>query len=134
MLLLVEDDPLQALLATEALRAARPDLVVEHAEDGQQALARLRDPAAQRPRLVLLDLNLPTISGAEVLSAVKTDARLATVPVVMLSTSSRPSDIQQCYAAGANAYVTKPGSFSGFVDLVAALALVWLAPGTSAAA
>ncbi len=106
--LVVEDDLGDALLIQDALDGGPTPRTVRLAPDGAAALEQLLDPTRARPDLVILDLNLPRVSGQEVLHAIKDDTSLRRIPVVVLSTSSAPADIADAYRAHANAYVTKP--------------------------
>jgi two-component system response regulator len=117
----VEDDVGDALLVADALDTHGLAEHIFHVGDGQEALEFLQDPAATRPDLVLLDLNLPRVSGHEVLSVVKNDVRLATIPVVVFSTSSNPDDIQASYGSHANAYVVKPQDVDGYDHVIGAI-------------
>ncbi|WP_333771477.1 response regulator [Streptomyces sp. IBSBF 2435] len=112
--LLVEDDDADALLIEEALLERGTARAVQRATDGISALAHLRDPANPRPDLLVLDLNMPRMNGRELLAVLKTDPVLATVPVVVLTTSSAPDDITSAYREHANAYVTKPVNLDDF--------------------
>ncbi len=120
--LLVEDDPGDALMATETLELARKNGRFHVVADGQSALRFLRRTGefadAPSPRLVLLDLNLPGLSGLEVLAEIKSDPELRIIPVIVLSSSRHPDDILRSYAAHANAYVIKPVDFDGFADTI----------------
>lgn len=115
--LLVEDDPGDILIAREALRAGMLASALTVVQDGGEALAHLRGDGG-RPDLVLLDLNLPGMSGHEVLAAIKSDPELRIVPVVVLSTSSAEQDVRRSYELGANIYVTKPVDFDRFAAVV----------------
>lgn len=117
-ILLVEDDAADAVLIREALRDHADTRIVTQAEDGLAALERLRDPACRRPDLIVLDLNMPRMNGAEVLQVLKSDEDLKSIPVVVLTTSSAPEDIRSAYDLHANAYVTKPVSLDDFVRTV----------------
>lgn len=124
-ILLVEDSPEDREAAVRALRRCGLDVPVVHCSDGDEALDYLHrrgdraDPATSpRPRLVLLDLNLPGTDGREVLADVKSDDELRSIPVLMLSTSSYETDVEACYDAGANSYIQKP---IGPAELAAAL-------------
>jgi two-component system response regulator len=90
--------------------------------DGADAMAFLRREGdysgAPRPDLVLLDLNLPRMDGREVLQAIKSDAELASIPVVVLTTSEAEEDVLRSYSLHANAYVTKPVDFERFIEVV----------------
>ena len=128
-ILLVEDSPADVRLAQEVLAEAGVDHDLYVAEDGELALQMLRDPVThtggQLPDLVLLDLNLPRLSGREVLAEIKRHARWRRIPVLILSTSASEDDVQGCYDAYANAYLIKPVDWTQFVALAAALRDFW---------
>ncbi|WP_331272316.1 response regulator [Motilibacter aurantiacus] len=121
-ILLVEDDPGDVLLTREALEGASTPSTVHVVGDGVEAMAFLRKEgqyaAAPTPDLVLLDLNMPRMDGREVLAAVKADATLRTIPVVVLTTSGAEDDVVRSYSLYANAYVTKPLDFDDFGEVV----------------
>lgn len=127
--LLVEDSPADARLVQEAFKEWKMLNALHWVEDGAEALAYLRGQGKyvgmRRPDLVLLDLNLPKVDGRQVLQAMKEDPHLRSIPVVALTTSSDQRDVDACYQAGANAYVTKPIDFAGFFSALAALKLFW---------
>ena len=104
---LVEDDPDHALLIRRALRQADQPAEVTVFTDGEAALAALRG-AADTPDLILLDINMPGLSGLELLAQVKADAELRCIPVVMLTSSELPADVARAYALGASGYISKP--------------------------
>ncbi|WP_425957110.1 response regulator [Xylanimonas sp. McL0601] len=120
--LLVEDDAGDVLMTREALDEHHVPNRLFVVPDGVTALEFLRKQGSHRnaptPDLVLLDLNLPRMSGREVLAAVKGDPELARIPVVVLTTSDADDDVVASYALHANAYVTKPVDFDRFVDVV----------------
>jgi two-component system, chemotaxis family, response regulator Rcp1 len=120
--LLVEDDPGDVVIAEEALRAGQLNSRLTVVRDGNEALAYLRQEngyrGAERPDLILLDLNLPGKSGHEVLAEVKSDPELRKIPVVVLSTSGASEDIARSYDLHANAFVTKPVDFDRFTEVV----------------
>lgn len=132
-ILLVEDNPDDELLALRALgkNGIAGDVVVAH--DGVEALDYLfatgdhagRD-ASVLPRLILLDLNLPKVSGLEVLRRLRSDERTRLLPVVILSSSSEQRDMHDGYSLGANSYVRKPVNFEQFVRAVEQLKSYWL--------
>src|SRR5581483_690821 len=108
--LMVDDSPEDVRLVEEALRGGELAVRLHSVSDGQEALEFLhrRPPFAEapRPRLMLLDLNLPRVDGREVLAAVKGDPRLRGIPVVVLSTTASPDDVQRAYSLYANCFVT----------------------------
>jgi len=132
-ILLVEDNPADVKITQRALKesALSVDLIV--VRDGQEAVEYLlrqgRHAANQVwrvPDLILLDLNLPGMTGLEVLNRVRSTAELRTVPVVVLTTSRRLEDVQQVYAAGANTYIEKPQEFARFVQVLQTIQRYWL--------
>jgi CheY-like chemotaxis protein len=117
-ILVVDDDDADALMISEALASANAQATVERVADGQEALDYLRRKGkfaeAQRPDLILLDLNMPRMDGRETLAAIKTDEQLKAIPVVILTTSGATPDIVASYQHRANAYVTKPFGLDDF--------------------
>ena len=128
-LLLVEDNPGDVKLTREALREAGVANNLTVARDGQEALQVLTaGPGFENrvlPDLVLLDLNLPKLSGHEVLKRVKSDERLKSIPVVVLSTSNAARDISTSYQSHANCYITKPVDYDRFIELIQGLLQFW---------
>jgi len=128
--LLVEDNPADVAIAQRALRESshgpdadwRIDLVV--ARDGAEALEYLLGDRPV-PALVLLDVNLPGLTGRQVLERIRATPRLRTLPVVVLTTSRRAEDIQEMYAAGANSYIEKPQEYRRFVALMDVVQRYW---------
>jgi len=121
--LLVEDDPGDVQLTKEAFEEHKVRNRLTVVSDGEDALAYLRRdpkvyPDAVRPDLILLDLNLPRVDGREVLSEIKGDPELRSIPVVVLTTSGADEDIVRSYSLHANAYVTKPVDFDRFIAVV----------------
>ena len=132
-ILLVEDNPDDVELTRIAFEQANIPNRLVVTRDGAEALDYLytrgshtgRDPA-QLPALVLLDLNLPKIDGREVLQAIRSDPATQALPVVVLSTSREPDDVQSTYALHANSYIQKPLDFQQFLWAVKQVALYWL--------
>jgi CheY-like chemotaxis protein len=120
--LLVEDDPGDVLMTREAFEDNKVANRLQVVSDGVSALAFLRKEGehadAPTPDLVLLDLNLPRMDGREVLEAMKNDAALRSIPVVVLTTSEAEEDVVRSYSLHANAYVTKPVDFDRFIEVV----------------
>ena len=117
-ILLVDDDDADLALITEAFDAHRLRTRLHIAHDGIEALEYLHDPHTPRPGLILLDLNMPRMDGREVLTAVKQDPLLATIPIVVFTTSEQPDDVTASYLRHANAYVTKPMELDEFTTAV----------------
>lgn len=130
-ILLVEDSPSDVLMTREALQSAKVLNNLHVVEDGVQAmdfLYRRGDYAsAPQPDLILLDLNLPRKSGLEVLAEVKADAKLRSLPIVVLTTSKAEEDIVRAYGLHANSYVTKPVDFSSFASVIRSIEHFWFA-------
>lgn len=131
IVLLVEDSHDDVDFARRALAKSGLELRLVVAQRGDDALALLRGPAdstgaAWRPALVLLDLNTPGTSGREVLRRIKSDARLGTIPVVVLSTSGRREDVESCYRFGANSYHVKCDDFGRYQQLLRQIVEYWL--------
>lgn len=124
-ILLVEDSPLDVRLTREALKEARVTNELHVAENGEDALAYLRDPNTALPDLVLLDLNLPGISGRDVLEQIKSDEALAHLPVVILTTSRSEQDILAAYKQHTNCYIIKPLDLDQFVEVVRQIRTFW---------
>jgi CheY-like chemotaxis protein len=120
--LLVDDDPGDTLMIREAFEHNKVKNELQCVSDGVQAMQYLRREGeyenAPRPDLVLLDLNLPRKDGREVLAEIKSDPQLATIPVVVLTTSHAEEDVLKSYQLHANAYVTKPVDFERFIEVV----------------
>ena len=128
-ILLVEDNPDDEALTLRAFEKSNIRNEVVVLRDGAEALAYLfpgDGDGAPRPALILLDLNLPKVSGLEVLRRMRTDERTRLIPVVVLTSSKLDEDILDSYRSGANAYVRKPVRFSDFADAVRALGVFWL--------
>ncbi|MET8151267.1 response regulator [Actinoplanes sp. NPDC049668] len=117
-ILVVDDDDADALMIMEALESPERGATVNRVADGREALDYLLRThpyeSAQRPDLILLDLNMPRMDGRETLAAIKSDDRLKAIPVVILTTSGAAPDIASSYQQRANAYVTKPFGLDEF--------------------
>ncbi len=128
--LLIEDNPGDVRLTREAFLATNPFVRLHVAADGVEAMAFLRREGqyarAPRPGLILLDLNLPLMDGREVLSRVKCDECLKTIPTVILTTSDADADIAEGYRLHANCYLSKPVLLDQFENLVRSINDFWL--------
>jgi len=129
-ILLVEDSPSDTDLTVEALAAAKVTNRLSIVEDGVQAMEFLRRQGqyaqAPRPDLILLDLNLPRKDGREVLAEIRSDEKLTSIPVVVLTTSQAEQDVVRAYTLHANCYITKPVDFRQFLDVIEAIEGFWL--------
>jgi two-component system response regulator len=132
-ILLVEDSAEDAELTIRALRRSKIANEIRVAEDGAEALDFLfcRGPYKDRtfahpPRLVLLDLKLPKISGMEVLRAIRADERTKAIPVVLLTSSKEERDVIDGYKLGVNAYARKPADFEQFAETVRQIGMFWM--------
>ena len=127
VILLIEDNPSDVDLTRRALERSRiaNDLVV--AEDGEAALEYLRrEDLYELPALALLDLNLPKLSGLEVLRQIRADARTRRLPVVILTSSKEEQDLATGYDLGVNSYIRKPVDFRQFAHCIEQVGLYWL--------
>lgn len=121
-ILLVEDDPGHARLIERNLRRAHVTNDIVTLGDGQQAIDYLFKEHAYAgathalPLLLLLDLNLPGLDGTQVLTRLKADVRTRHIPVIILTTTEEPYEIQRCYALGCNIYLTKPVEYEQFAE------------------
>lgn len=127
--LLVEDDSDHAELVTRALKKNKVANTVDHVADGVEALAYLRRQGSYhqspRPDLVLLDLNLPKLSGLKVLAAAKEDEHLKSIPIVVLTTSDAEIDRTRAYKNHTNSYLVKPLDFARFNQMIQDLKSYW---------
>jgi two-component system, chemotaxis family, response regulator Rcp1 len=123
-ILLVEDSEPDVEFTRRAFRDL--DVSIEAVSDGQDAIERLEDQSKRLPDIVLLDLNLPRVDGRGVLRAIESDPRLRKMPVVILTSSESETDVNEAYALGGNAYLTKPISVTDFVELATRFNAFWL--------
>ena len=132
-ILLVEDNPADVKITQRALKQCGLEIDLIVARDGEEALDYLlrrgpyeSAPNWRRPELVLLDINLPRLDGHEVLSRLRSNPEYRTVPVVVLTTSRRPQDVERMYGSGANTYIEKPPEFARFVEVLRTIHQYWL--------
>lgn len=129
-ILLIEDSPGDVRLTQEVLREGRINNHLNVVEDGERAIAFLRQKApynnAPLPDLVLLDLNLPRKNGQEVLEIIKGDAALKHIPVIVLTTSQAEEDVLTAYELQANCYINKPSDLDQFIKVVKSIEDFWL--------
>jgi CheY-like chemotaxis protein len=132
-ILLVEDRLQDIEIARRALNKGKIKNELYLARDGEEALdfllrqGKFSDPAlSPRPGIILLDLNLPKVRGLEILKQIKNNPSLKSIPVIVLTVSSRQEDIQRSYELGANTYIQKPVEFDNFVRVVNAIHEYWI--------
>jgi len=133
IILLVEDNPDDELLAIRALEKNNIMNEVVVARDGAEALDYLFGAGAytgrdmsMMPQIILLDLKLPKIDGLEVLRRLRNNERTKLLPVVVLTSSKEDRDLTECYSLGANSYIRKPVNFAQFTEAIRQLGLYWL--------
>ncbi len=129
---LIEDNPYDAMLALRALKGNNLANNIVHLEDGALALDYFFGTGAyegrdlsSRPKVVFLDLKMPKVNGLEVLERLKSDESTRSIPVIVLTSSNEDPDIQRCAALGANSYVVKPVEFENFSKVVKDLGFYW---------
>ena len=126
-IIMVEDDEGHARLIEKNIRRAGISNDLTHFTDGTSALDYIFDdpqgPNHAGPALVLLDLNLPDMSGTDILAKIKGHEKLHAVPVVILTTTDDKQEIQRCYDLGCNVYITKPVNYESFADAIRQLGL-----------
>ena len=132
-ILLIEDNPDEAELTIRSLKKHNLANKLMHLDDGAEALDFIfrKDPSAEtdfhfNPKLILLDLKLPKVTGLEILSRLKEDDRTKMIPVVVLTSSKEEQDIFESYKLGVNAYIVKPVNFETFARAISDLGLFWL--------
>lgn len=127
-ILLVEDNEGDILLTTEAFEESKIINKIMALRDGKQAVDFFESIERKEdvPHLVLLDINLPKVSGHEVLAYIKNNEKFKSIPVIMLTTSSAEKDILQCYKNHVNCYITKPIDVSDFMKAIAKIEDFWI--------
>ncbi|MGB6581507.1 MAG: response regulator [Streptosporangiaceae bacterium] len=128
VVLLVEDNPDDVIMIREAFEQSLTPIQLYVVSNGERAIKFVQrtDADAPRPSLILLDLNLPIRNGLDVLAELKSDTEFLSIPIVVLTTSQAPNDIQQCYSLHANAYIIKPPDFDGYADVIKQVATCFL--------
>ncbi len=126
-IVMIEDDEGHARLIERNIRRAGISNTVRHFLDGTSALDYIFNgadgPVRNGPALVLLDLNLPDMSGTDILAKIKASEKLKRTPVVVLTTTDDKVEIQRCYDLGCNVYITKPVNYEAFADAIRKLGL-----------
>src|SRR5688572_20319634 len=132
-IILIEDNPDDAALAIRALKKQNLTNNLVHLSDGQEALdfifgtgTFINQGMVGTTKVILLDLNMPKVNGMEVLEKLKSDDRTKTIPVVILTSSSKDPDIKRAFELGANTYIVKPVDFDNFSKIVVDLGMYWM--------
>jgi CheY-like chemotaxis protein len=128
-ILLAEDDEGHAYLVQTNLKRAGIANSITHVKDGQEALDYIYREGDYSSRelgqpLLILDINMPRVDGMEVLTKIKNTASTLTLPVIMLTTTDDPREVERCYQLGCNVYITKPVAYEDFVEAVKRLGLL----------
>lgn len=124
-ILLVEDDVVDRMTVERALKEIHVLNPLSTVENGEEALEFLRDPAKEKPGIILLDLNMPRMNGIEFLQVVKKDDALKRIPVIVLTTSKSEQDRVNSFDLGVAGYMIKPVDYLQFVEVVRAIDLYW---------
>jgi CheY-like chemotaxis protein len=122
---LVEDDQVDVMTVKRALKELHVTNPLAHRENGEAALAHLRDPACEKPCIILLDLNMPRMNGIEFLQVVKHDEALRRIPVVVLTTSEEQQDKVNSFDLGVAGYMAKPVDYRQFVEVMRSINSYW---------
>jgi CheY-like chemotaxis protein len=123
VILLAEDDDGHAQLIERNLKRAGVVNPIVRVADGQAALDYIRQGGNGQPLLLLLDINLPRVDGIEVLRQLKADPHTSKLPVIMLTTTDDPREVDRCYALGCSVYITKPVRYESFVEALRRLGM-----------
>ncbi len=124
-ILLAEDDHVDALTVTRALRDLHVTNKLYITRNGEEALAFLKDESNDRPGIILLDLNMPKMNGIEFLQVIKKDENFRRIPVVVLTTSREEQDKLESFDLGVAGYMIKPVDYKKFVEVVRTIDLYW---------
>ena len=132
-ILLVEDNPNDAELTIRALKKNKIENTLIHLNDGELALDFLFGTGKyegrninNKPKVILLDLKMPRVSGIEILKKIKANDNTKSIPVVVLTSSKENPDIERSYSLGANSYIVKPVEFDNFIRAVSEIGMYWL--------
>ncbi|PIB34735.1 hypothetical protein BFP72_04590 [Reichenbachiella sp. 5M10] len=131
-IVLVEDNHWEAELTIRALKKTELDsklIWLKNGEEVKELLLNEEDDVPKRqivkPKLILIDLNLPKINGVEIISLLKSDSRTKNIPIVVMTSSSQEGDLNKCYELGVNSYVVKPGNYQSFSEACNQIGLYW---------
>ena len=124
-ILLVEDDKVDAMTVKRSLKELHISNRLHTTENGEEALAFLKNPEHEKPCIILLDLNMPKMSGIELLKIIKSDENLKIIPVIVLTTSKEEQDKVETFNLGIAGYIVKPVDYQQFVEAVRMINLYW---------
>lgn len=123
--MLIEDDDVDVMTVNRALRDSKVTNQLVPIGNGEEAIEYLRDESAAKPGIILLDLNMPKMDGAEFLKIVKADKTLKKIPVVILTTSNSDQDVIETFELGAAGYMVKSVDYEKFVEIIRAIDQYW---------
>ena len=123
--LLAEDDSIDAMTVRRAFRDLKLSNTLVHRINGEEALEYLREPDAELPCVILLDLNMPRMNGIEFLKVIKQDDRLKRIPVIVLTTSNEECDVVESFRLCVAGYIVKPVDYKKFVEAIRTIDLYW---------
>jgi len=133
----IEDNPADVRLVREGVETTETAIELEVITNGRQAAERLTaieaDSPKDHPNLILLDLNIPGKSGFDLLETIRNETAFQDVPVVVVSSSENPDDINRVYELAANAYVTKPADPDDYIEMIDSTVDFWIATATPSA-
>ena len=132
-MLIIEDNPGDVRLLEEAFRELGADVNIQVAKDGAEALDLVQSPhgkGAKHPDLILLDLNLPKVSGHDVLVRIKSNPKTCRIPVIVLTSSRAEADVRRAYESHANAYLKKPSTLDGLMAAAQDIKNFWMETAT----
>jgi CheY-like chemotaxis protein len=123
--LLVEDDSIDAMTVARAFKDLKLTNNLCRCTNGEEALAYLRDPNHKEPCVILLDLNMPRMNGTEFLKIAKSEDRLKSIPVIVLTTSNEERDVVESFRLSVAGYIIKPVDYKKFVEAIRTIDLYW---------
>jgi CheY-like chemotaxis protein len=124
-ILLVEDDNVDAMTVKRAMRDLREQHSVIHSVNGEEAMRYLTRQDTVKPFVILLDLNMPKMSGIEFLKVIKAHPELKTIPIIVLTTSKEKRDVLESFELGAAGYMVKPVDYLKFVEILGKIMMYW---------
>jgi CheY-like chemotaxis protein len=124
-ILLLEDDVVDHILVKRAFKDLNISNRLEIFPDGEAAISHLRDDHSAKPCIIILDLNMPRLSGIEFLKIIKEDEELRLIPVIVLTTSREEQDKVECFKLGVAGYMIKPVEYQQFINLIDTLSTYW---------